>query len=388
MLFIVCFQGVFMISIKHKVTEQPKSNRQPEKWFRILLWIISLIFAGFLIGLGGKIVGDLPFIQSNPKEIADYVEDKTTYNQLKQELNHQKNLQKDIQNQYDTISLQLEQQKSITQNAEDGFHNWLATRSVTEQSAQNPEVIKRTNELDGLKAKEASIQKNLAIVEQKQLTSEQAYNDISDKIQALEELAQNVKSKDEQKIELQVFIYRLIITLPLLLLAWYLFTKHRNGNLWPFAWGFGFFALFVFFVELVPYLPSYGGYVRYGVGIILTFFGGRYAIVAMNHYLQRKKVEEEISRNQRQLQLNYEQAQIKLGKSICPSCERKLDLTDNHLDFCPHCGICIFNYCGHCHTRNSAFNHYCRKCGHDNSLPSTDDTANLTETTKPITNKP
>ncbi len=356
-----------MIPIKHKMTEQPKTNRQPEKWFRILLWIIALIFAGFLIGLGGKIVGDLPLIQSEPKEIADYVDDKNTYQQLKQELTRQQNIQKDIQNQYDTVSLQLEQQKTITQNAQHSFNNWLATRSVTEQSTQNPEVIKRTNELDNLKAKEAEIQKNLAVIEQKQLSSEQSYNDTQDKIQNLEDIAQHAKTQDDQKIELRVFIYRLLITLPLLLLAWYLFTRHRNGNLWPFVWGFGFFALFVFFVELVPYLPSYGGYVRYGVGIILTFVGGRYAIIAMNHYLQRKKVEEEISRNQRQSQLNYEQAQNKLAKSICPSCERKLDLTDNNLDFCPHCGICIFNYCDNCHTRNNAFNHYCYKCGNDHS---------------------
>ena len=36
-----------------------KSLRLPEKWFRRGLWLVALVFAFFLIGLGGLVV---PFI--------------------------------------------------------------------------------------------------------------------------------------------------------------------------------------------------------------------------------------------------------------------------------------------------------------------------------------
>jgi thiol:disulfide interchange protein len=70
-----------------------------------------------------------------------------------------------------------------------------------------------------------------------------------------------------------------MLTLPLLVVAGWLFAKKRQSTWWPFVWGFIYFALFAFFVELVPYLPSYGGYVRYVVGIVITVLVGRYAIM-------------------------------------------------------------------------------------------------------------
>lgn len=339
------------------------SNRQPEKWFRRMLWIVAIIFAGFLIGLGGKIVADLPLVATSEKTVADYVENRPHYDKLQNELNNQKNSQQSIEHQWEQKNLALTEQKNQTLNAQTSFDNWLATRSATEQSEQNPEVIKRTKEIDALKAKERVLEQELHLIEKRQLDQEQSIESLQSQITTLEDVAYQIKAKDDKRIELQVFLYRLLITLPLLILAWWLFAKYRHSTFWPFVWGFIFFALFAFFVELVPYLPNYGGYVRYAVGIVITVLVGRYAIIAMQKYLARKKAEEALSINERQSQMNYDQAQAKIAKSICPSCERKLDFSHPDLDFCPHCGIHLFSYCTNCQTRKSAFNRYCCKCG-------------------------
>jgi hypothetical protein len=40
-----------------------KSLRLSEKWFRRGLWLVAVVFAGFLIGLGSTLVGDLPQVE-------------------------------------------------------------------------------------------------------------------------------------------------------------------------------------------------------------------------------------------------------------------------------------------------------------------------------------
>ena len=163
--------------------------------------------------------------------------------------------------------------------------------------------------------------------------------------------------------ELRVFGYRLALTLPLLGVAGWLFKRHRQSRWWPFVWGFIIFAVFAFFFELVPYLPSYGGYVRYIVGIVLTVAVGRWAIVALQRYLERQRAAEAQPDQMRRAELSYDTAVARMAKGVCPGCERAVDLKNPLIDFCPHCGIGLFDQCGVCRARKNAFSRFCQACG-------------------------
>lgn len=338
-----------------------KSLRLSEKWFRRGLWLVAFVFASFLIGLGSTIVGDLPQVE-RVRGIDDFI-DLRAAQPLRATIAASEATELQAARDLDQIRLQLQAAQQANANARETFGNWLATRRATAQPDQDTELIARTRALDAFKQKEEQVQRQVAAQQQITLDARQAEQRARTALAELERDAQVKLDAEYRRIELRVFGYRLALTLPLLVVAGWLFAKKRKSTYWPFVWGFIFFALFAFFVELVPYLPSYGGYVRYVVGIVMTVIVGRYAIVALNRYLARQKLAEQQPDQVRREELSYDTALARLGKGVCPGCERPVDLKNDAIDFCPHCGIGLFDHCGVCETRKSAFSKFCHACG-------------------------
>jgi hypothetical protein len=168
-------------------------------------------------------------------------------------------------------------------------------------------------------------------------------------VRQLQDDAQARWEKARRGVEGRAFAVRLLFVVPLLALAIWQFRRFRGTDQWPFVWGFLLFGLFAFFFELVPYMPSFGAYIRYGVGALLTFLGGRALIRWLNAYLLRKQAEQAAPQQERQSQIRYETALQTLGRNQCPSCERSLSRSDGQLpNFCMHCGLQIHRDCPRC----------------------------------------
>ncbi|HNI65431.1 MAG TPA: hypothetical protein PLK97_06760 [Pseudomonadales bacterium] len=60
--------------------------------------------------------------------------------------------------------------------------------------------------------------------------------------------------------------------------------------------------------------------------------------------------------------LSYDTALARMAKGVCPGCERAVDLKNSEIDFCPHCGIGLFDHCVSCNKRKNAFSRFCHAC--------------------------
>ncbi|QHE83995.1 zinc ribbon domain-containing protein [Hydrogenophaga sp. BPS33] len=338
-----------------------KALRWSEKWFRRGLWLVAFLFAWFLVGLGGTIVGDLPQVEQR-RTLDDFL-DPQRAPALKRAVEDARRTEREAQSVLEQAQLRQQTAQANHRAARDTFGNWLATRNATQRPEQDPELIERTRQLDGYRQAERDALAAVEAQQQAALNASQAQQRAQEGLQVLEDQARDTFMAAQRAQELRVFLYRLALTLPLLVVAGWLFAKQRKSTYWPFVWGFIFFALFAFFVELMPYLPSYGGYVRYIVGIVLTVIGGRYAIAALQRYLERQQQAEALPDRERRQELDYDLAQARLAKSVCPGCERPLDLRDPKNDFCAHCGMGLHNHCVKCNARKNAFTRYCYACG-------------------------
>ncbi|WP_017669232.1 zinc ribbon domain-containing protein [Sandarakinorhabdus sp. AAP62] len=334
--------------------------RLSEKWFVRALWLIALAFAFFLIGLGNAVVGDLPQVEADIS-IEQFMDKPAGDVQQQQDQARARRLE--AESALDQAELKRTGAQKEYEAARATFDNWVATRQATGRADQDAELKSRTAALDALKATETAATRASEAERQKLLDAQQAEQRAEAAMIPFRDAAQARFDAAIEASELRVFLYRLALTLPLLAIAGWLFARARKGRWWPFVWGFIFFALFAFFVELVPYLPSYGGYVRYSVGIIITMIVGRWAIIELGKYLERQKLAEAQPETMRRQDLAYDQALARLAKGVCPGCERPVDLKNPDIDFCPHCGIGLFERCGNCSARKGTFSPFCHKCG-------------------------
>jgi predicted RNA-binding Zn-ribbon protein involved in translation (DUF1610 family) len=334
----------------------------PEHLFRVVMWIVSLVFAGFLIGLGGRVIADLPRLET--PLAAEQFADKVPLARVRADIEAALARERGIGDRLDQARLRLRAVSNAYQSARTAYSNWIDTRTATTDPNQDAEVLRRTRELDTVKTSEREAQIAVERLEKDLLDTRQALAARRRTEAELLDAATDAYESALFRQELRVFAFRLALTLPLLIVAWWFVTRKRGSDYWLLMRGFVIFAVFTFFFELVPYLPSYGGYVRYAIGIVITSIAGHYVIRALRSHLARRRQVEQQTEAERRQALASEDALKKMTANVCPACERALMTTGDVVpDYCVHCGMKLFDRCGACETRRNVFFHYCPKCG-------------------------
>jgi chemotaxis protein histidine kinase CheA len=337
-------------------------SRGPERLVRAGQWLIALLFAYFLIQVGGALIADLPLLSSPPR--LEQFLDQPAKTALEAELQPLQSRREALQEQAERLGERQQQAQARYEREKASFDNWRSTRSATAQSDQNPEVIARARQLDGLLQQQQQLSGEQAALAARLRQVQASIAVPRQQLQQLQSEAQGRFQAARQRAELRAFGIRLLLVGPLLGLSLWQFRRFRRSDQWPFVWGFLLFGLFAFFVELVPYLPSFGAYIRYGVGALLTFLVGRALIRWLNGYLARKQKEQAAPQEQRQHTIRYEKALQSLARSQCPSCERSLPRREGVLpNYCMHCGLQLQHDCSQCGALHYACFPYCPSCG-------------------------
>ena len=356
------------------------NNKKLEKTSKLINYVIAIVLCGFLISLSAKLMDDVDEWKERP----------TIEEFQNKELIAEKSSEIDGINR--EISVIAEKKQSIEntlriaqtnyQNAKSSFDNWLEARKTIGSPTEDKEVLKRANELDEYFKTKQEWEKELAVYNNEINVLYTKINDINVILNEESTRAYEEQYKAIRKYDLKVFLIRLLFILPILLIGIFFIVKFRKHKYWPLFLGFVLFSFYAFFFGLIPYLPSYGGYIRYTVGIILSIAFGVYAINKIKAFIERKKSELKVSTTERAKKVVTETAEKALDNHMCPSCGKDfivkrwdkssskkdkkqaatvgLDMVTN---FCRFCGLELFKDCKNCGSENFAHLPFCSNCG-------------------------
>lgn len=351
-----------------------RNDSKLETTVRYVYYFISGILCFFLILLTDRILDDLGSSVTYPEQ-SNY-ENRQLIDSLTVLRDSFSGRMEGYQAKASQLTKASDLAKANYEGARESFENWLQARRVLAEPSKDREVIARTEALDNYFNIQKGWNKEFARIQD---TVEQFRNRVSQIDRALYLEGENTRAlftKAEQRYELHVFLIRLLFIFPVLFLGIYFYVRFRNHKYWPLFLGFTLFAIYAFFIGLVPYLPYYGGYVRYSVGVLLSGIGGYYAIKNIRSFLESRKREMQKSTEERASKVESDTAFKAYDQHLCPSCGKDFIFKDwtsaekspndsgiSVSNFCRQCGFELFKNCSNCGTRHFAHLPFCSNCG-------------------------
>ncbi len=352
------------------------NHKKLERRSRILYYTISVVLCLFLILLSNRIIDDLDSSVAMPA-MHEY-EQATSLRSVEIEIDKHNTQLDNLYTKRTTIEKTIAHAKDNYANEKQSFDNWLQTRKTLGSPDKDAEVTERARKLDESYKVEQEWRTQLQGIQGKIEAEDKAKQALQRRIEEERAKAEKKYRQAFSRYELHVFLVRLLFVAPVLGLGIFFFIRFRRHTYWPLYFGFTLFSLYAFFFGLVPYLPSYGGYVRYTVGILLSVGMGYYGIKRIREYIESKKSELQVSTQERAKKVQTETAEKALENHFCPSCGKdfilkkwEFPLAKNEessvyklvTSFCRHCGLALFTPCAQCGTKNFAHLPYCATCG-------------------------
>ena len=347
------------------------TNKGLNRLSKTVFYSTSIILCYFLISLSNKIMMDIGNVVA-PLHVTQF-ENTQELDILSQNKKQIEVLQEQLETQKNAIEQNITTATANYISEKKSFDNWLQTRKILGTPDKDFEVIKRAKKLDELYTIEKEWKEKLQIINNELSDGIKEYKVLEVAIEKEKELAYEKYYTALQYYDLKVFLVRLLIAGPILGLGIFFSIRFRKSKFWPLYFGFILFSLYVFFFGLVPYLPSYGGYVRYGTGILLSIGIGYYVIKKINQFIEKKQIELKDSAQERAKKIQGVIAEKALDNHCCPSCRKDFllkswDFTTQEnknrvSNFCRYCGLELFKDCQRCHVKNFIHLPHCAECG-------------------------
>lgn len=360
------------------------NSKQLNRTNRLVNFLIASVLAFFLIALSYRIIGDTVRWYEQP-EVGEF-EDRRVLDSLADLLSQKSYLIDSLESQEARIRQALATAEANYAEAQESYNNWLRARNTIGSPDQDEAILSRARELDEVyqvtqawRKKQDALNQQIAAHREENTALQQAINQAHNRAYELQRRAM-------RQYELKVFLIRLLFILPLLLLGIYFLLRFRGHKYWPLFLGYIIFSFYAFFIGLVPYLPWYGGYVRYSIGIVISIGLGSYAINRIRAFTERKKQELKSSSAERAKNVQVDTAEKSLNAHICPSCgkdfiqkswseggKKAADALSHSAvtNFCRFCGLQLFKPCARCEFTNFAHLPFCANCGEPQQQEST-----------------
>jgi len=354
------------------------NNKKLEKTSKLINYIIALVLCGFLISLSSRLMDDVDDWKERPS-LEDFQDHSFIAKQNAEIAKIDEKIA--IKNEKKTsVETTLSIVKSNYNDAKKSYDNWLQARITVGSPNEDKEILSRANELDAFfKTKQDWNTELLKISAEVDSIKNIRYK-LENSISENNNIAYSKLNAAYREYDMKVFLIRLLFILPILIIGIIFILKFRKHKYWPLFLGFVLFSFYLFFFGLVPYLPSYGGYIRYTVGIILSVAFGIYFINKIKAFIEKKKSELKVSSTERAKSVQTETAEKALDSHMCPSCGKDFiikpwDKSNNNkkkiqtdglglvTNFCRFCGLELFKECKSCGAENFAHLPFCSNCG-------------------------